>query len=1082
MFMQGEPRIKRIVCTILVVLSVAATSLSQKTARPVRDWVRDGVIYEIYPRAFSPQGNFNAITARLDELKDLGVTILWLMPIHPIGQLKKKGTIGSPYAVRDYYAINPDYGTADDLKRLVREAHTRDMKVIIDVVANHTSWDSVLMKHPEFYKRDAEGKITYPYDWYDIAALNFDNKELRRYMTDMLKHWIREFDLDGFRCDVAGEVPTDFWENARRELEQVKPDIVLLAEAHKAELLVNAFDLDYSWPLHSALTQVLQGRGRASDLRDEWEKEVKAWPRGALHMRFSDNHDERRAIARFGEPAALAASAFVFTLDGVPMIYNGMEVGDTTESGAPALFEKLPIFWPIGERRPEFRKFYKKMMDFRRSSVALRRGSLKWLRNSDESRVVTFVRQAENDEVLAAINFSNLPFVGSAEGLPELSLDAWGYRFFIRGSRGWQQAANADAHWPTAAKNGFGTSTSPASKVWFTLANGVMTEVFYPTLDVPNVQMLQLQVSTGGKLESEIDDTIHRLEVPGPNSLTFRQINTAKSGQYTITKTYVTDPLKNTVLIDVDLNSQTAAKLHVYFDPSLNNSGWHDAGGQDDGGLWVEDGKIASALRSSCGLAEVKSGTNGNVVQTAALGRNKCTLALGFGETKTQAANAARASLARGFAVIQRDYEAGWHNYGTTLPRLAKHQRQFNMAAMVLKALEDKTFPGASIASPSTPWGGGPNANEPTVSGYHAVWARDLYHVATAFDALGDRATANRLLDYLFRVQQKSDGSFPQNSWIDGRSIGGGLQMDQVGLPLVLAYQLERSDRQSWLKHIKPAAEFIVRHGPRTDQDRWEEKPGYSPATIAAQIAGLVCAAEIAKVNGDQVAANTYLETADKWAANVDRWTATASGHTRNRYYLRITENDDPDDGVKIQINSSSLAVDERKVIDAGFLELVRLGVKSPHDQLVRDSLKLVDEMIKVQTPAGEAWYRYNHDAYGETPTGENYDARDGVGRLWTLLTGERGEYEIAAGDLANARKRLDTMAAFANDGFMIPEQVWDLKHSPRAGLRLGAGTGSATPLAWSMAQFIRLAMSIEMGKNVETPKVVFDRYAARVK
>ncbi|HJT28089.1 MAG TPA: alpha-amylase family glycosyl hydrolase [Pyrinomonadaceae bacterium] len=427
----------RILLTILLVLASSATfaaqqsgrDVSKETARPVRDWVRDGVIYEIYPRAFSQPGNFNAITARLDELKDLGVTILWLMPIHPIGQEKKKGTIGSPYAVRDYYGINPDYGTADDLKRLVREAHARGLKVIIDIVANHTSWDSVLMKHPEFYKRDAKGNITYPYDWYDIAALNYGNHELRRYMTDMLKHWIREFDLDGFRCDVAGEVPTDFWENARRELEQIKPDIVMLAEAHKAELQVTAFDLDYSWPLHSALTDVLQGRKPASELRVEWEKEVQEWPKGALHMRFSDNHDERRAIARFGEPAALAASALVFTLDGVPMIYNGMEVGDTTESGAPALFEKMPIFWAIAERRKNFPAFYKDIMARRRASVALRRGTLQWVRNSDESRVVTFVRRAGNEEVLVAINLSSRPFVGFV-ARRKVSLDAWGYRIF----------------------------------------------------------------------------------------------------------------------------------------------------------------------------------------------------------------------------------------------------------------------------------------------------------------------------------------------------------------------------------------------------------------------------------------------------------------------------------------------------------------------------------------------------------------------------------------------------------------------------------------------------------------------------
>ena len=433
--MKVKPRIRRIIGGFVLALCAISNLSAQQVARPVRDWVRDGVIYEIYPRAFSQQGNFNAITARLDELKDLGVTIIWLMPIHPIGQEKKKGTIGSPYAVRDYYAINPDYGTADDLKRLIREAHARGLKVIIDIVANHTSWDSVLMKHPEYYKHDAQGNITYPHDWYDIAALNYDNRELRRYMTDMLKHWLREFDLDGFRCDVAGEVPTDFWENARRELEQLKPDIVMLAEAHKAELQVTAFDLDYSWPLHTALTNVLQGRGRASDLRDEWENEVKEWPKGALHMRFSDNHDERRAIARFGEPAALAASAFVFTLDGVPMIYNGMEVGDTTESGAPALFEKLPIFWPIAERRPEFPRFYKRMMEVRRGSMALRRGTLEWLKNSDEARVVTFARRAGSDEVVVAINFSNRPFWGliqisrgGREKSLDVSLDAWGYK------------------------------------------------------------------------------------------------------------------------------------------------------------------------------------------------------------------------------------------------------------------------------------------------------------------------------------------------------------------------------------------------------------------------------------------------------------------------------------------------------------------------------------------------------------------------------------------------------------------------------------------------------------------------------
>jgi cyclomaltodextrinase len=444
-----------------------ARDFSQVQARSTRDWVRDGVIYEIFPRAFSAEGNFNGITARLDDLKALGIDILWLMPIHPIGQEKKKGTIGSPYAVRDYYAINPDYGTKEDFKKLISEAHRRGMKVIIDIVANHTSWDSVMMKWPDFYEHDANGRITYPHDWRDVAELNYENPKLRRYMTDMLKYWIRDFDMDGFRCDVAEEVPIDFWENARAELDRIKPDIVMLAEGHKAELLVKAFDFDYSWPVHSALTNVLQGREPASNLHSEWEKEFNAWPRGALHMRFSDNHDERRAIARFGEPGALAASALMFTLDGVPLLYNGMEVGDTTESGAPALFEKLPVFWPIAGRRPEFPRFYKQMIALRQSSNALRRGSVQWLRNSDESRVVTYVRWTPNEEILVTVNFSNRPFFGSVEvargadfsdvtpdiapplppdapapaeaarkraaGLPALSLDAWGYRIFRRG-------------------------------------------------------------------------------------------------------------------------------------------------------------------------------------------------------------------------------------------------------------------------------------------------------------------------------------------------------------------------------------------------------------------------------------------------------------------------------------------------------------------------------------------------------------------------------------------------------------------------------------------------------------------------
>ena len=440
---------------------------SKESARSAPVWVRDGVVYEIFPRSFSGNGNINGVTAELDRLRELGVNIIWLMPIHPVGQEKKKGTIGSPYAVRDFYAINPDYGTKEDLKRLVSEAHRRGMKVIIDIVANHTSWDSVMMQMPNFHTRDAGGRVVPPVaDWADVADLNYGNPALRVYMIDMLKFWLREYDLDGFRCDVAGMVPTDFWEAARIELEKVKPDIFLLAEWNEPDLLVRAFDADYGWPFFHAVSDAAMGRAPATAVRAAWEQERARFPRGSLHLRFSDNHDERRAIARLGERGALAASALMLTLDGVPLIYNGMEVGDTTESGAPALFERLPIFWPIAERRPEFPRFYRQMLALRNAHAALRQGQVQWVRNGDERRVVSYMRRAGNEEFLVAVNLSNDPFVGFVEAgggasgafievtpevmsapvpeqssrerpssLPALSLDAWGYRIFRRAAR-----------------------------------------------------------------------------------------------------------------------------------------------------------------------------------------------------------------------------------------------------------------------------------------------------------------------------------------------------------------------------------------------------------------------------------------------------------------------------------------------------------------------------------------------------------------------------------------------------------------------------------------------------------------------
>jgi glucoamylase len=674
-----------------------------------------------------------------------------------------------------------------------------------------------------------------------------------------------------------------------------------------------------------------------------------------------------------------------------------------------------------------------------------------------------------------------------------------------------------DAHWMSAAKQGFGTANSLRSKVWFTLADGVMTEVYYPTLDVPNVQMLQLvMVAPDGKVETEQSDTDHSIKVlDNARALSFRQENRARSGAYTITKTYVSDPERSSIFVDVNFHwnakDPCRCSLYLYYDPSLNNSGMHDSAWVDGSWLVASDADIASALTvinfgldeetngysgTSDGLTQLRrSGRitpylragNGNVLQMArvrvplglARSTERFTFVLGFGRSSDEAIRNGQASVRKGFEAARQEYEQGWHTYVAKLPTVeAKYRRQFSMAAMVLHALEDKTHRGATIASPSIPWGGGQSANEPTISGYHAVWSRDLYQVATALDVLGDRAAANRALDYLFQVQQKADGSFPQNTWVDGRSIGGGSQMDQVGLPLILAYQLGRTDRSTWLRHIKPAADFIIQHGPATGQDRWEEKSGYSPATISAEIAGLVCAARIAQLHGDAQSARAYLQQADSWAANVGHWTATTNGRYGDAsYYLRITENDNPNDGAKIEINSGGGNYDEREIVDAGFLELVRLGIKGVDDPLIARSLAVVDKLIKVETPLGAAWYRYNHDAYGEQPDGKAYDGKNGKGRLWTLLSGERGEYELARGDKASARNHLDAMMAFANEGLMIPEQVWDRSESPSSVFRFGLGTGGATPLAWSMAQFIRLAMNIKAGRNLETPRIVATRY-----
>lgn len=709
-----------------------------------------------------------------------------------------------------------------------------------------------------------------------------------------------------------------------------------------------------------------------------------------------------------------------------------------------------------------------------------------------------------------------------------------------------------DAQWATAGKQAVGTSASLESKVWFTLAQGVMTEVYYPDVTVANVHILQFIVKDQRTYDTwtERDDSVHSIKVLRPDSLSFQQINTAKNGYWKIIKTYTVDPESNTILINVNFKAyKQNLALYVYYDPSLANSGMHDTATRFASYLTARDSDIASALlfsNSPTGVSRTSSESNGflgvndgltlspgrlfigsgfeiaekgNVVQTAArvMPKQPFTVAIAFASSEKGAVDNAILSLNKGFARASAEYDNGWSSFVRDLPHVEpKYQAQFNMAAMQLKALEDKTHRGANIASLTVPWGGGENANENTVGGYHLVWARDLYQVFTAYLALGDKAAAERALDFLFKVQQKPDGSFPQNSWLDGKPFWGSLQMDEVAYPLIMAWQLGRFDKPTWENHVKKAADFIVKNGPSTPQERWEEEGGYSPSTIAAEIAGLVCAADIAKRNGDN-AADLYLKTADDWEANIEKWTATTTGkHGDGNYYVRITQNGKPDAGEKIEINNGAGFFDERDIIDAGFLELVRLGIRPADNPLIMKSVKLVDQVIKVDTPNGAGFYRYNNDGYGEMNDGRrwNWDGKyTGKGRLWALLSGERGQYELAlhAAHIEEIRKpklgpngerypparpiieflraaqgRLKNMAAFANDGLMIPEQVWDKKKTPKADkqfvpdLKFGEGTGSATPLAWSMAQFIRLAVNLKAGRNLDTPQIVYDRYASK--
>ena len=663
--------------------------------------------------------------------------------------------------------------------------------------------------------------------------------------------------------------------------------------------------------------------------------------------------------------------------------------------------------------------------------------------------------------------------------------------------------------WTQASKDGIGTSLTTQSKVWFTLQGGILTEVYYPRVDMADVHGLEFAVSDGKRVWIESRDMRHAIERIETQALLFRQTSSDPAGRFTITKTYATDPERNTLLIDVTFSGPAGDSLYVLYHPALKNSGYGNTGSTTADALVTQKADIASGLVTSDGFAETSSGfagvndgysdlllhhritwryaraDSGNVVQVARVARPAhFTLALGFGGTPAAAIAAARASLRRGFAVVRAEYSRGWSEYLSGLHHAGPaYETEFALAAMVVRAHEDKTYRGAIIASMSIPWGYAVAADTPNVGGYHLVWARDLYEAATGLMVAGDSATARRALRYLFDVQQKPDGSFPQNSWLDGRPYWTAQQMDEQSYPMTLAWQLGVTDSATWQRHIRPAAEYVMAHGPATQQERWEEVGGYSPSTMAAEIAGLVCASAIAQSNGALTDARRYLDTADVWAAHLETWLVTSTGHlggplASRGYYMRIDDNRDPNDGYRLDVHNGGGVWDERDVVDQGFLELVRLGIRAAGDSIIANSLKIVDATIRVQTPNGPDLYRYNHDGYGETWFGGPW-LGEGVGRLWPIFAGERGEYEVARGTAGGADPTpyLQAMLHFANDGGMIPEQVWDRANPTRGDFVFGAGTGSATPLVWSMAQFLRLAIDAHEKRIVEQPAIVAEHF-----
>ncbi|MBE3567640.1 MAG: amylase [Thermogemmatispora sp.] len=476
--------------------------------------------------------------------------------------------------------------------------------------------------------------------------------------------------------------------------------------------------------------------------------------------------------------------------------------------------------------------------------------------------------------------------------------------------------------------------------------------------------------------------------------------------------------------------------------------------------------------------------SNGGSVNTSTATSITFNLVLSFGQTSgsTAAATVAEQTLNATLSDTSNmlaTYVAQWNSFdnnltsppavGSTTAIQQARQQEYYLAANVLKASQDKQT-GAFVAGLGVPWG---DSNGDSDAGYHLVWERDMYKIASALIVAGDSADALRAVQWAFNTQQQSDGHFPQNSYVNGTPYWNGIQMDEQAFPIILAWKLGLTDNSTFVNHIKKAADYIVNNGPRTGQERWEENSGYSPSTIAAEIAGLLCAADIARVNGDTTDQTRYTNVADYYQGMVQNWTFTTTGPLGGGYYFeRIDGNGNPNDGASITIANGGGTYDERTIVDAGFLELVRLGVMPANSPYITLSLPVIDATIKETINGYPYWFRYNHDGYGEHSDGSNYNGT-GIGRLWPVLTAERGIYTIAAG--GDADLYLSALMAAANSSGMIPEQIWDT--AAPSGYTPGTPTKSMNPLNWAMGEYIVLLFSEANHRVVDMPSITYSRY-----